>query len=150
DADDPAVRAFQAVTPMFENRLAAESTLARVLGFKCALAVPLVDRKGPIGCVVLGDARSNRFSREIADEAAIVAPLAGAALERVRLFGDVAAAKDSALAAARVKSEFLANMSHEITTPMNVIIVMTCLLAGTILTEDQRDIVDTVRASADA
>jgi signal transduction histidine kinase/CheY-like chemotaxis protein/HPt (histidine-containing phosphotransfer) domain-containing protein len=150
-ADDPVVRAFETLTPVFEIALAPESRLAQALGFKCALAIPLVDRAGAVGCVVLGDAkRGQRFTREIADEAAIVAPLAGAALERARLFGELAQARDAALAAARLKSEFLANMSHEIRTPMNGIIGMAGLLASTPLSDDQRDLVDTVRSSAEA
>jgi len=33
--------------------------------------------------------------------------------------GDLTAARDTALSAAKIKSQFLANMSHEIRTPMN-------------------------------
>ncbi len=60
------------------------------------------------------------------------------------------AARDSALQTAEMRAMFLANMSHEIRTPMNAIIGMTGLLMTTDLNEDQRELADSVRTSADS
>jgi PAS domain S-box-containing protein len=66
--------------------------------------------------------------------------------ERLRYEEGLEAARDSALAYARARSDFLATMSHEIRTPMNGVIGMTQLLGETVLSEQQREYVDTVRA----
>ncbi len=66
--------------------------------------------------------------------------------ERLRYEHGLEIARDSALAYARARSDFLATMSHEIRTPMNGVIGMTQLLAETVLSEQQREYVDTVRA----
>jgi PAS domain S-box-containing protein len=58
-------------------------------------------------------------------------------------------ARKEAERAARAKSEFLANMSHEIRTPLNGIIGTTSLLLETPLSREQKDYIDTVRASGE-
>src|SRR6516162_7943449 len=90
------------------------------------------------------------LQRDVAGKPAYDIAIVNNISERKRLEEELRHAKDAAEAANRAKDEFLANVSHEIRTPMNAIIGMTDLALDTLLTEDQRQYLTTVKSAADA
>lgn len=63
---------------------------------------------------------------------------------------DLLRSRNSAIKAEKVKSEFLANMSHEIRTPLNGVLGMVQLLSETELTEQQKDMMNTIQSSGES
>jgi PAS domain S-box-containing protein len=78
-------------------------------------------------------------------------------LKQVRAYGtDITAdvelrrAKEAAEESARAKAIFLATMSHELRTPMNGVLGCTQLLQDTVLTDPQRQLLETMHRSAES
>ncbi|WP_164844411.1 PAS domain S-box protein [Azoarcus sp. DN11] len=68
--------------------------------------------------------------------------------KRKTLIAALQQARDDAEQASRAKSAFLAAMSHEIRTPMNGVVGLVEVLAHTGLTEQQADLIATIRSSS--
>lgn len=121
------------------------------------ILVPILVDKTYWGFVGFDECRSDRIWTE--DEESILSTMAatiGTVIKRksindqlIKKNEELDEAVRKAEKAAKARGEFLALMSHEIRTPMNGVIGMTGLLLETMLTDTQKEYVNTIRLSGE-
>ncbi|MCC6473598.1 MAG: response regulator, partial [Burkholderiales bacterium] len=125
---------------------------ARRLGARSLAILPLVVSGQVNGIFSVNAFESDFFSA--AEELTLLTRLAtnvALAVERIeqsRIIKELTVARKDAEQASHAKSAFLAAMSHEIRTPMNGVLGLVEVLAHGDLSEQQADLVGTIRESA--
>jgi signal transduction histidine kinase len=96
--------------------------LARSIGWRSGLFVPLLGEGKGIGCIGILRAEAGGFDAKEIALAQTFADQAVIAIQNARLFSEIQDKSRQLEIANQHKSEFLANMSHELRTPLNAII----------------------------
>ena len=96
--------------------------LARAIGWRSALFVPLLHDGAGVGCIGILREQAGGFADKEIKLAQTFADQAVIAIQNTRLFHEIQDKSRQLEIANRHKSEFLANMSHELRTPLNAII----------------------------
>ena len=118
-ADSASVAAQYPLTP----------ELARAIGWRSGLMVPLVSDGQGVGCIGILRAEAGAFDAKEIALAQTFADQAVIAIRNSRLFREIEDKSRQLEMANKHKSEFLANMSHELRTPLNAIIGFSEVLA---------------------
>ncbi|MBL8355175.1 MAG: response regulator [Delftia acidovorans] len=103
--------------------------LARSIGWRSGLFVPLLSEGQGIGCIGILRAEAGEFDAKEVALAQTFADQAVIAIQNARLFREIQDKSRQLEVANQHKSEFLANMSHELRTPLNSTLILAKLLA---------------------
>jgi signal transduction histidine kinase len=99
------------------------------LGYRSALAIPLVREDHLLGGLVVNRASTGEFAPQTIELLKTFGTQSALAIQNARLFREIEQKSRELEVASRHKSEFLANMSHELRTPLNAIIGFSEVLA---------------------
>ncbi len=159
-------RAIQVPDVMADPALADWQEVARELGFRALIALPLQTGNRVLGAVTFYFADAGGFGSETRGLLRIAADQMAATAEKAALIEDLrranAALTESnaelerqyvaVLEARRVKDEFLANISHELRTPLTAVMGYTSLMHDGLvgpLTGDQSTTVAQVKVASE-
>ena len=112
--------------------------LARQIGWRSGLFVPLVSDGQGLGCIGILRSEAGEFEAKEVALAQTFADQAVIAIQNARLFREIQDKSRQLEIANQHKSEFLANMSHELRTPLNAIIGFSEVLPRTHVRRAQR------------
>jgi len=98
------------------------NAVARQLGFRAILIVPLVRERRVVGVLNIRRKTPGVFPQSVVELVETFASQSVLAIENARLFQEVEETSRALEVASQHKSQFLANMSHELRTPLNAII----------------------------
>ncbi|HSM35534.1 MAG TPA: HAMP domain-containing sensor histidine kinase [Longimicrobiales bacterium] len=155
DSEHPAARAIRSGEPVHLQDLGIEDLrryarqprrleLARRLGVRSTLSVPITARGRVLGSMTLVQTREPRFRDGKVALALELGQRAGLSIDNALLYMD-------AQKASRAKSDFLAVMSHELRTPLNSILGYVDLIHAGIggpVSDQQRSHLDRIRISS--
>jgi signal transduction histidine kinase len=110
------------VTDLLADSEFALPGMAKHMGVRTMLGIPLLREAVPVGVLVLMRKTVRPFTERQIEVATTFADQAGIAIENVRLFEEIQEKSRQLAEASQHKSQFLANMSHELRTPLNAII----------------------------
>ncbi len=119
------------------------------MGLRASVDVPLIASGRVLGTLNTAASDPTVYDSDAEETLVQIATILSCLLEKQRLYDNAVEAKRDAELANRAKTTFLSQMTHELRTPMNGVIGMLELLEETTLTDEQIDLVRTIRTSSD-